>query len=112
MGPPDPSRLYSVSGTIDPGGQNGGPFVETLGGSTRLQHFGRFTRTTMPEQLRAAGVSWKVYASPDGNYGDNVLAYVRAPARSADLRRERDAVLPALTCNPAAWAPTALFVTS
>jgi phospholipase C len=31
----------------------------------------------MPEQLQARGVSWKVYGSPDGNFGDNVLPYFR-----------------------------------
>src|SRR5262249_24879274 len=28
-----------------------------------------------PEQLEAAGVSWKVYGSVGGNFGDNVLTY-------------------------------------
>ena len=31
----------------------------------------------MPEQLQARGISWKVYAGPDANYGDNVLPYFR-----------------------------------
>ena len=31
----------------------------------------------MPEQLQARGISWKVYGSPDGNFGDNVLPYFK-----------------------------------
>jgi phospholipase C len=31
----------------------------------------------MPERLQAAGVTWKVYGSPDGNFDDNVLAYFK-----------------------------------
>ena len=72
LGPTDPNRLYSMSATIDPAGKNGGPLTETLL-ATRPQKLGTFTWPTMPERLQAAGVSWKVYASPDGNIGDNVL---------------------------------------
>ena len=31
----------------------------------------------MPEQLQARGITWKVYGSPDGNFGDNVLPYFK-----------------------------------
>ena len=31
----------------------------------------------MPEQLQARAISWKVYGSPDGDYGDNVLPYFK-----------------------------------
>jgi phospholipase C len=31
----------------------------------------------MPEQLQARGISWKVYGSADGNFGDNVLPYFK-----------------------------------
>jgi len=77
IGPTDPNRLYSMSGTLDPDGKNGGPLLETLL-SDRLTKFGAFTWTTMPEQLQARGISWKVYGNPDGNYGDNVLSYFKA----------------------------------
>jgi phospholipase C len=41
---------------------------------------GKLTFTTMPEQLQARGISWKVYSSPDqtianGVLSDNVLSY-------------------------------------
>ncbi|MBV9212558.1 MAG: phospholipase [Actinobacteria bacterium] len=64
MGPTDPNQLYLVSGTLDPAGRNGGPILETYG-SNRPQKFGSLSWTTMPEQLRALGVSWKVYTTPD-----------------------------------------------
>ena len=75
IGPTDPNRLYAMSGTLDPGGQAGGPILSTSG--TRVERFGQLSWTTMPEQLRAGGITWKVYGDPDGNYGDNVLPYFR-----------------------------------
>jgi phospholipase C len=76
IGPTDPNRLYSMSATIDPAGKNGGPLLHTLV-TNRESMYGKFTWTTYPEQLEAAGISWKVYATPDGNYGDNVLPYFK-----------------------------------
>ena len=84
LGPTDPNRLYSMSATIDPAGTNGGPLVETLG-ATRAQFAGRFTWPTMPERLQAAGVSWKVYGTPDANAGDNVLTYFKNYTTNAQL---------------------------
>ena len=83
LGPTDPNRLYSMSATIDPDGANGGPLVET---ETFLRglYAGRFTWTTMPEQLSATGVSWKIYTGPGGIY-DNVLTYFHAYQASPDL---------------------------
>jgi len=74
LGPTDPNRLYTVSATLDPDGRNGGPMLktDTKGTSSSGKVF-NFTWTTMPEQLSARGISWKVYASPDGNAGDNLL---------------------------------------
>jgi phospholipase C len=81
MGPTDPNRLYSMAASIDPDGKNGGPFVGTLG-LNRSSFFGKLTYTTMPEQLQARGISWKVYSSPDSNilntiFSDNVLSYFK-----------------------------------
>jgi phospholipase C len=53
----------SISATIDPAGVGGGACSETLT-SDRQSHYGTFTWETMPEQLSAAGVSWKVYNDP------------------------------------------------
>lgn len=77
IGPTDPNRLMSMSGTIDPAGKHGGPLVETLV-ATRSQLAGRFTWPTMPEALSAKGVSWKVYTDPSGGQLDNVLTYFKA----------------------------------
>jgi phospholipase C len=79
IGPSDPNRLYTMAASIDPDGKNGGPLLQTLG-VNRSSFFGRLTYTTMPEQLQARGISWKVYTSPDANilntiFSDNVLSY-------------------------------------
>ena len=75
IGPTDPNRLYAMSATLDPSGSAGGPILSTS--STRVERFGTLSWTTMPEQLQAAGVTWKVYGDPDGNYGDSVLPYFK-----------------------------------
>lgn len=84
MGPTDPNRLYSMSGTLDPGGEHGGPLLETLVG-TRSQFYGKFTWTTMPEQLEARRISWKVYGSSPSSIFDNVLPYFPPYQKGAKL---------------------------
>jgi phospholipase C len=65
IGPTEPNRVYSVSATLDPAGRLGGPCVETAFGSQGLS--GDFRWTTMPEQLRARGITWKSYTGPSGD---------------------------------------------
>jgi phospholipase C len=79
IGPTDPNRLYTMAASIDPDGKNGGPVLETIV-NNRSAFYGKLTYTTMPEQLQARGVSWKIYSSPDetilnGILSDNVLSY-------------------------------------
>src|SRR5258706_2071637 len=81
IGASDPNRIYTMAASIDPDGKNGGPLIETLG-LNRSSFFGKLTYTTMPEQLQARGVTWKVYSSPDSNilnsvFSDNVLSYFK-----------------------------------
>jgi phospholipase C len=81
IGPTDPNRLYAMAASLDPDGKNGGPILQTLV-TNRSALYGRLTYTTMPEQLQARGISWKVYSSPDetilgGILSDNVLSYFR-----------------------------------
>jgi phospholipase C len=81
MGPTDPNRLYTMAASLDPGGNNGGPILQTIV-TNRSAMYGRLTYTTMPEQLQARGISWKVYSSPDesilgGILSDNVLSYFK-----------------------------------
>jgi phospholipase C len=83
IGPTDPNRLYSLSGTLDPAGIAGGPILPTS--ATRAERIGTLTWTTMPEQLQARGISWKVYGGPDANFGDNVLYYFKAYQQNAAL---------------------------
>jgi phospholipase C len=65
LGPTDPNRLYSVSGTIDPDGRAGGPVVGNLESSST-----KFTLSwpTMPELLESRGISWRVYNPPGNDY--------------------------------------------
>ena len=81
IGPTDPNRLYTMAASIDPDGKNGGPVIQTLV-NNRASLFGKLTYTTMPEQLQARGISWKIYSSPDVSaFGvletDNVLPYFK-----------------------------------
>ncbi|CLP43301.1 Phospholipase C 4 (MTP40 antigen) (part1) [Mycobacterium tuberculosis] len=57
LGPTLPNRLYWLSATIDPDGQNGGPELQ----SPTFQPVRRFGWRIMPQNLSDAGVSWKVY---------------------------------------------------
>lgn len=66
MGPTWPNRMYWMTGTIDPEGNDGGPITHNAAPP------GGFTWTTYPERLEAAGISWKVYQQED-NYGCNML---------------------------------------
>jgi phospholipase C len=75
IGPTDPNRLYSISASLGADGSQGGPILTTS--TTRLERFGTLSWTTMPERLQAAGISWKVYGTADGHYGDNVLPYFK-----------------------------------
>jgi phospholipase C len=84
IGPTDPNRMYTMSATIDPDGRHGGPSLKTLV-TNREEQFGKFTWRTYPEQLQDAGVSWKIYSTPDGDYGDNVLPYFKAYQEDAQL---------------------------
>jgi phospholipase C len=85
IGPTYPNRLYAMSATIDPDGLNGGPLVETLLDYEFLR--GRFKWTTMPEQLSAAGVSWKVYNGTELGSEDNVLEFFSNYHTNPELKR-------------------------
>ena len=81
MGPTDPNRLYTMAASLDPDGKNGGPILQSIV-TNRTAYYGRLTYPTMPEQLQARGISWKVYSSPDetilnGILSDNVLSYFK-----------------------------------
>ncbi len=62
MGPTHPNRLHALSGTLDPEGHEGGPVIITNSSSSAI---GSASWRSMPEELEAKGVSWKVY-NPSG----------------------------------------------
>ena len=69
IGPTMPNRLYSLSATIDPGGDAGGPVVETPSILEAGKAYGSCDWTTMPEVLSSKGVGWKVYQPPGSATG-------------------------------------------
>jgi phospholipase C len=69
-----PNRMYWMTGTIDPDGQNGGPIIDT---GSRVAP-GGLTWTTYAERLEQAGVSWKVYHQKDDEGGFNMLDHFKA----------------------------------
>jgi phospholipase C len=85
IGPTDPNRLLSMSGTLDPAGKRGGPLLETLDPGPRDQLKGAFRWTTMPERLQSQGVSWKVYQAAGGAILDNVLPFFAAYGKPGEL---------------------------
>ncbi|HET6810988.1 MAG TPA: alkaline phosphatase family protein [Acidimicrobiales bacterium] len=79
VGGTDQNRLYSMTGTVDPDGWDGGcTFFDTKVGTVQspgadLGTEGRWI--PYAQVLSRAGISWKVYSTPDGQLGDNVLRY-------------------------------------
>jgi len=65
LGPTDPNRLHLWTGWVGNDGQDGGPALDNDGTD--------FSWPTYPEQLQAAGVSWKVYQ--DIGFGLNAANY-------------------------------------
>jgi phospholipase C len=61
LGPTDPNRFYAMTASIDPAGLHGGPVTSNPG----MSQYGKFSWTTYPERLQAAGVTWKQYSDPE-----------------------------------------------
>ena len=84
IGPTDPNRMYTMSATIDPDGNDGGPSLQTLV-TNREQQFGKFT--------------WRDLSRAAAGRGDQLEDLLDARRR---LRRQRAAVLQGLPGRPAA----------
>ena len=96
LGPTDPNRVMALSASIDPAGTGGGPVLVTQT-TGRPEHYGKFTWTTMPEQLLDAGVTWKVYNDPTGLALFSPLPYFEAytdPDSSRGLELTRRSLAP------------------
>jgi phospholipase C len=83
IGPTDPNRLMSMSGTLDPDGKAGGPLLQT--NTLPSERSNIFSWTTMPEQLTRKGISWKVYTGTPIGFFDNVLTYFKQYAKGTAL---------------------------
>jgi phospholipase C len=84
IGPSYCNQAYIISAHMDPAGKAGGPLIND--GRVGSLHW-----RTMPEALQAAGISWRVYTSPD-NYAPNAVGdpvfhffrqYLEKPALAA-----------------------------
>ena len=79
IGGTDINRLYSMTGTADPDcWDGGGQFLDTQTGTIQNPGFDLGTAgrwKPYPELLTNAGITWKVYGTPDAHLGDNVLRY-------------------------------------
>ena len=122
LGPTDPNRVMGISGTIDPDGKAGGPFLETAV-LDRLSQFGKLRWETMPQRLQAAGVSWKVYNDPLAELAFSPLplpavswlipplAQSEHPAAPPEYGEHyTQEILRTLVSNPEVWAQTVMFV--
>jgi phospholipase C len=85
LGPTDPNRVMSLSGTIDPAGAGGGPVLVTQT-TGRVAQYGKLNWPTMPEALLDAGVTWKVYNDPTGLVFFNPLPYFKAYTQPTTTR--------------------------
>ena len=85
LGPTDPNRVMSMSASIDPAGEAGGPVLQTYF-AERVAHYGRLHWETMPERLHDAGVSWKVYSARLGELAIGPLPYFKAFAEPWTVR--------------------------
>src|SRR3984893_4312756 len=70
-----------MAASLDPDGLNGGPVLQTIIANAGAFN-GKLTYTTMPAQLQARGITWRVYSSPDetlvnGIVSDNVLSFFK-----------------------------------
>jgi phospholipase C len=65
----NPNRSYLMTGMIDPHGDFGGPMnMQPLEASTFMLPGGpKFSWTSYPERLEAAGVSWRIYQGLDAD---------------------------------------------
>jgi phospholipase C len=99
MGSTTSNRVYALTGMLDPDGRYGGPVLSTRKSTDAVPSGSRSTWgvfsdewLTYPELLTDAGVSWKSYGTPDGDFEDNPLHlfeqyypqnYAADPARAA-----------------------------
>jgi phospholipase C len=85
IGPSVPNHLYLFSGTLDPDGRAGGPMVEDPAPLGRP--VGKYLWKTVPEALREAGVSWKIYVSQNRSQLENVMSLFRVFNEDEELSR-------------------------
>ena len=97
LGPTDPNRLMSMSGSLGAhSADSGGPILTTYV-QNREQLFGTLNWPTMPELLGDHGVTWKIYQDPTSNLLFNILTYFQnyvKPSTSAQVQNAVNALTP------------------
>ena len=97
LGPTDPNRLMSLSGSLGAHSLDNGGVVLTTYVSNRTDLYGTLDWPTMPELLRDHEVTWKVYQDPTSNVLFNVLPYFKnyvKPSTSDQVQTAADALTP------------------
>jgi phospholipase C len=82
LGPTHPNRLMANSGTIDPGGTQGGPVTDT---NVTPDLLWNCTWSTMQEVLQDAGVPWKVYHPSNAGVAPKYAALAGFPTWNSAL---------------------------
>ncbi|MCU1365201.1 MAG: Non-hemolytic phospholipase, partial [Ilumatobacteraceae bacterium] len=75
IGPTNPNRHVSMTGTIDPAGLGGGPAIDNSGTA--------YTWETYPERLQRAGITWRVYHEEDDFDDNNIKFFTQYQGLSA-----------------------------
>ena len=97
LGPTDPNRLMSMSGSLGAHSGDAGGQVLTTYVQNREQLYGTLDWPTMPELLTHHGIGWKVYQDPTSNLLFNILPYFKhfaKPANSTQLQSAENGLLP------------------
>ena len=104
LGPTDPNRLMSLSGSLGAHSLDAGGVVLTTYVQNRNELFGTLDWPTMPELLQDHGVSWKVYQDPTSNVLFNVLPYFKNFVKPATADQVQVAAAALTPVYPAEFA--------
>ncbi len=104
LGPTDPNRLFSMSGSLGAhSGDTGGPILNTYV-QNRGQLYGTLDWPTMPELLTDADVTWKIYQDPTSNLLFNILPYFKNYTKPTNATQAQNAANALTPVYPAEFA--------
>ena len=97
IGPTDPNRLMSMSGSLGAHSGDVGGQILTTYVQNREELYGTLDWPTMPELLTDHGVSWKVYQDPTSNVLFNILTYFKSflkPSNATQVQNAANGLTP------------------